>query len=97
MGIPNNIQPYWNTVSPLMQWIFNDPDEAIQAAEGIFKNIDERLREAGESQLNPPINLKDVAGKSQDIMLALQLNDSDDDELYRIYISGFQKNGREWK
>ena len=42
-------------------------------------------------------NDSDVAAKNPDIMLAMQLNDSEDDELYRIYISGFQKNGREWK
>ena len=30
-------------------------------------------------------------------MLALRFDDTDDDELYRIYITGFQNNGEgEW-
>ena len=88
-----------NTIYILTLTRSGDPDQhpAIKAAEGIFQNLDKRLREAGNPELNPPINLTDVAAKSPDIMLALQLNDSEDDELYRIYISGFQKNGREWK
>ena len=96
-GDPDQHPALLEEVSLIMQWVFNDSDEAIKAAEGIFQNLDKRLREAGNPELNPPINLTDVAAKSPDIMLALQLNDSEDDELYRIYISGFQKNGREWK
>lgn len=95
-GDPSQHPELMNELSPLQQWIFSDSNVAIQAAEAIYKSIDNKLREAGESELNPPINLKELVEQSSDIMLALRFDDTEDDELYRIYITGFQKHGREW-
>ena len=96
-GNPDNHPDLLENMSPLQQWIFNDPNRAVEAAEAIYHSIDNKLRESGESELNPPINLEEVVNKSKDIMLALQFNDSDDDELYRIYLTRFQKQGKEWE
>lgn len=95
-GNPDNHPALLENMSPLQQWIFNDPNRAVEAAEAIYTSIDNKLRESGESELNPPVNLKEITAQSSDIMLALRFDDTDDDELYRIYITGFQKHGREW-
>ena len=96
-GNPDNHPALMEKMSPVQQWIFNDPNRAVQAAEAIYTSIDNKLRESGESELNPPVNLKETVKQSSDIMLALRFDDTDDDELYRIYITGFQKHGREWQ
>ena len=57
-GNPDNHPALLENMSPLQQWIFNDPNRAVEAAEAIYTSIDNKLRESGESELNPPVNLK---------------------------------------
>ena len=66
-------------------------------AEAIYNSIDQKLKESSESELDSPVQLPKVVEQSDDIMLALQFNDTDGDELYRIYVTGFRKHGKEWQ
>jgi len=59
-GNPDNHPALMEKMSPVQQWIFNDPNRAVEAAEAIYTSIDNKLRESGESELNPPVNLKET-------------------------------------
>tara|TARA_R110001592_G_scaffold320742_1_gene598954 strand:+ start:9865 stop:10227 length:363 start_codon:yes stop_codon:yes gene_type:complete len=78
--------------SPFQQWIFNSGQEAIDAAQGIAAAVDESTGE------DLGVKLKEnIMGSSQDILLCVELYDKSDDTVqFRIYVTAYQKQGKEW-
>lgn len=86
----NNIDEHRK--SPFQQWIFNSGEEAVEAAQAIAGAVD---KSTGEDL---GITVKEnIMGSSQDILLCVELYDKSDDTVqFRIYVTAFQKQGREW-
>ena len=86
----NNIDEHKK--SPFQQWIFNSGEEAVEAAQAIAAAVD---KSTGQDL---GITLKEnIMGGSQDILLCVELYDKSDDTVQlRIYVTAFQKQGREW-
>ena len=78
--------------SPFQQWIFNSGEEAVEAAQAIAAAIDKTTgQELG-------ITVKEnIMSGSQDIVLCVELHDKSDDTVQmRLYVTAYQKQGREW-
>jgi len=86
----NNIDEHKK--SPFQQWIFNSGEEAVEAAQAIAAAVD---KSTGQDL---GITLKEnIMAGSQDIILCVELYDKSDDTVqFRIYVTAFQKQGREW-
>jgi len=86
----NNIDEHKK--STFQQWIFNSGEEAVEAAQAIAAAVD---KSTGQDL---GITLKEnIMGGSQDIILCVELYDKSDDTVqFRIYVTAFQKQGREW-
>ena len=86
----NNIDEHKK--SPFQQWIFNSGEEAVEAAQAIAGAVDKATGE------DLGITVKEnIMGSSQDILLCVELYDKSDDTVqFRIYVTAFQKQGREW-
>ena len=86
----NNIDEHKK--SPFQQWIFNSGEEAVEAAKAIAAAVE---KSTGQ---DVGITLKEnIMGGSQDILLCVELYDKSDDTVqFRIYVTAFQKQGREW-
>jgi hypothetical protein len=83
--------------SPLQQYIFNNPEDAIDAAQNVTAAIHQALLENEEAGVDPEVRmLPKVVEQSQDILFAMELRDTEGDTLYRVYITAFRKQGREW-
>ena len=86
----NNIDEHKK--SPFQQWIFNSGEEAIDAAQAIAAAIDKKIGQKLGVRLK-----EDIMGGSQDIVLCVELYDKSDDTVQmRLYVTAFQKQGREW-
>ncbi len=78
--------------SPFQQWIFSNADAAVEAAQGIAAAVDKSIGD----ELGVTVK-EDIMDGSQDILLCVELYDkSDDSPQFRIYVTAFQKHGREW-
>ena len=86
----NNIDEHKK--SPFQQWIVNSGEEALDAAQAIAAAVD---KSTGEEL---GIRIKEnIMGGSQDIVLCVELYDKSDDTVQmRLYVTAFQKQGREW-
>ena len=78
--------------SPFQQWIFNSGEEAVEAAQAIAAAVD---KSTGQD-LGVTVK-EDIMKGSQDLLLCVELYDkSDDTSQFRIYVTAFQKQGKEW-
>ena len=78
--------------SPFQQWIFNSGEEAVDAAQAIAAAVDKTTGE----DLGVKVK-ENIMGGSQDILLCVELYDKSDDTVQmRLYVTAFQKHGREW-
>ena len=78
--------------SPFQQWIFNSAEEAVEASQAIAAAIDKTTGQ----DLGIKVKEKIING-SQDIVLCVELYDKSDDTVQmRLYVTAFQKQGREW-
>ena len=78
--------------SPFQQWIFNSGEEAIDAAQAIAAAVDKKIGQKLGVRLK-----EDIMKGSQDIILCVELYDESDDTVQmRLYVTAFQKQGREW-
>jgi len=78
--------------SPFQQWIFNSGEDAVEAAQAIAGAVDKKIGQ----DLGVSVK-EDIMRGSQDILLCVELYDkSDDTAQMRIYVTAFQKQGREW-
>ena len=78
--------------SPFQQWVFNSGEQAVEAAQAIAAALNEHTDE------DLGIRVKEnIMSSSQDIVLCVELYDESDDTVQmRLYVTAFQKQGREW-
>ena len=79
--------------APFQQWIFNSGEEAVDAAQGIANAVNKVVGQ----ELGATVK-EDIMNGSQDMLLCVELYDkSDDTSQFRIYVTAYQKQGREWR
>ena len=78
--------------SPFQQWVFNSGEEAVEASKAITAAV---IKVSGQDL---GVRIKEnIINGSQDIVLCVELYDESDDTVQvRLYVTAYQKQGREW-